>query len=147
LKGLGADGEYWTALARGIVKMQQCAGCMKWNWPAVWRCGDCGSCEHHWREIVPKGRIFSWTRTWHEFGAPAELGLPFVSVVVELDGAGGKRLLGTLEETGAEVSIGQEVVGHPHWLTWDGQPIPALRWRLTSAEAGSGSNHINKEAR
>lgn len=135
MKGLGADRAYWDALASGVVKMQQCAGCEKWNWPAVWRCGECGSWEHRWSEVEPKGRIFSWTRTWHDFGAPAELGLPFVSVVVELDGAGGKRLIGTLSDQDAEIKIGQAVIGEIQPVSFEGESIPALRWRLADPAA------------
>jgi uncharacterized protein len=133
VKGLGADRAYWDALNDGVVKLQQCAGCEKWNWPAVWRCGECGSWEHVWRGVEPKGRIFSWTRTWHEFGAPVELGLPFVSVVVELDGVGGRRLIGTLAETDADVRIGQRVKGEVHRVTFEGESIPALRWHLVDS--------------
>ncbi|WP_321884673.1 Zn-ribbon domain-containing OB-fold protein [Paraburkholderia bannensis] len=137
MKGLGADRAYWDALEGGIVKMQQCAGCAKWNWPAVWRCGECGSWEHRWHEVEPKGRIFSWTRTWHDFGAPIELGLPFVSVVVELDGVDGKRLIGTLVNQDGEVKIGQPVMGEVHRVTFEGESIPALRWRLASGVASA----------
>lgn len=63
MSGLGAAGEYWKALGQSIVKMQQCSGCDKWNWPAVLRCAEYGSWEHHWRQVEPKWRIFSWTRT------------------------------------------------------------------------------------
>lgn len=133
MSGLGADGEYWKGLAQGKVRMQQCAGCEKWNWPAVWRCGDCGSWEHAWRDVNPVGRLFSWTRTWHEFGAPAAFGLPYVSVVVELDGAGGRRLIGTMEEGAADLTIGQRLIGTPIQLEWEGEPMSALRWKLAGA--------------
>lgn len=135
MKGLGADRPYWDALESGVVKLQQCAGCAKWNWPAVWRCGECGSWEHRWREVEPKGRIFSWTRTWHDFGAPVELGLPFVSVVVELDGVDGKRLIGTLAGADGEVKIGQPVTGEIHRVTFEGEAIPALRWQVVQERA------------
>ncbi|RJG18836.1 Zn-ribbon domain-containing OB-fold protein [Massilia cavernae] len=146
MSGLGADGEYWKALAQGKVKMQQCAGCEKWNWPAVWRCGDCGSWEHAWREVAPAGRIFSWTRTWHEFGAPAAFGLPYVSVVVELDGAGGRRLIGTMHDGAAALKIGQHVTGEPVQLEWEGQAMSALRWKLTGEAAGATSASEGKTA-
>lgn len=130
MKGLGADDEYWKALAQGIIKMQRCASCGTWHWPAVYRCGDCGSWEQSWHEVAPRGRIFSWTRNWHDFGWPAPEGLPYVPVVVELDDAGGRRLLGLLDHPHAPVHIGQAVTGRIDHVTWDGESLPMLRWTL-----------------
>ena len=101
MRGLGADEAYWTGLAQGEVKVQRCSSCNHWHVPAVWRCGECGSWDLQWHTVAPRGRVFSWTRTWHEFGAPRELGLPFISVVVELDDAGGRRLMGTSKVSAA----------------------------------------------
>lgn len=138
MKGLGADEEYWRALDHGVIKMQQCAGCGRWNWPAVWRCGECGSWEHRWHEVEPKGRIFTWTRNWHDFGWPSPDGLPYVSVVVELDGAGQRRLLGVLDDPKAEVRIGQPVTARPFKIEWEGEPVTVLRWTRVPQAAGQG---------
>ncbi|WP_077036181.1 Zn-ribbon domain-containing OB-fold protein [Pelomonas sp. KK5] len=135
MRGLGADEAYWKGLAEGQVKVQRCSHCHHWHVPAVFRCGECGSWELQWQRVAPRGRIFSWTRTWHEFGAPKELGLPFVSVVVELDEAGGRRLMGTLAEPMAEVKIGQPVEAEIIQTTFEGETIPALRWHRTGAAA------------
>jgi len=97
--------------------------------PAVWRCGECGSWELAWQSVAPRGRIFSWTRTWHEFGAPPELELPFVTVVVELDGAGGRRLMGTMANGRAEGRIGDPVSATIFNTSFEGETIPALRWQ------------------
>ncbi|MBT8766750.1 Zn-ribbon domain-containing OB-fold protein [Metapseudomonas boanensis] len=128
MKGIGADGEYWAALAQGKLKMQRCDGCGHWNWPAVWRCGECGSWEQSWHEVEPRGRIYSWTRSWYDFGAPRDLPVPYVSVVVELDGAGGKRLLGTLDTSDLEPAIGQRVSARPRADEFEGEPLLSLRW-------------------
>jgi hypothetical protein len=138
MKGLGADEEYWKALEQGVIKMQQCVRCGTWNWPAVWRCGECGSWDHRWNEVAPRGRIFSWTRNWHDFGWPSPQGLPYVPVVVELDDAGGHRLLGVLDDPKAEVHIGQRVSGSVTHITWDGESLPALRWSLAPDTATTG---------
>lgn len=130
MKGIGADGEYWAALARGKLKMQQCVGCNQWHWPAVWRCGECGSWQQQWHEVAPRGRIYSWTRSWHDFGAPLDLPIPYISVVVELDGVDGKRLLGTLDSSAAEPAIGQPVTGRIHHYEFEGEALQSIRWSL-----------------
>jgi uncharacterized OB-fold protein len=135
MRGLGADDAYWKGLADGEVRVQRCSQCSHWHVPAVWRCGECGSWELQWQRIAPRGRIFSWTRTWHDFGAPPELGLPFVSVVVELDEAGGRRLMGTLADAHADVRIGQPVEADIIQTTFEGETIPALRWRPLGSPA------------
>jgi uncharacterized OB-fold protein len=139
MRGLGADEVYWKGLAQGEVKVQQCSGCGHWHVPAVWRCGECGSWDLAWHGVAPRGRIFSWTRTWHEFGAPPELGLPFVTVVVELDGAGGRRLMGTMANAEAQVRIGQPVEAEVIRTTFEGETIPALRWRPLGADGGTSA--------
>jgi len=84
--------------------------------------------------VVPlAGRVFSWTRTWHDFGTAPELGRPFVSVLVELDGAGGRRVFGTLPGDGKGVRIGATVRGEIIEVAFDGAIIPGLRWHLADA--------------
>jgi len=133
VKGIGADGEYWAALAQGKLKMQCCTGCGRWHWPAVWRCGECGGWDQAWHDVQPSGRIYSWTRTWHDFGAPRDLPVPYVSVLVELDGAGGNRLLGTLDPTVAQPAIGMRVTAQPRCDEFEGAPLLSLRWSLSDS--------------
>lgn len=139
MKGLGADAEYWEALAKGSLKMQQCCGCGTWHWPAVWRCGECGSWEQGWREVVPRGRVFTWTRTHHDFGWPV-VALPYVSVIVELDGAGGKRLNGVMADAGGAVHIGQRVTAEPWQFKWEGETVYGLTWKPESDATPSPAN-------
>lgn len=135
VKGPGADEHYWEALSQGRLELQQCKGCQRWNWPAVWRCGECGSWEHGWHEVPLSGRIFSWTRTWHEFGAPRQFKPPFVIVVVELDGAGGRRVTGTLRcEPDAEVRIGDRVTGEIRPVQLEDRELPGLSWVQVPAQ-------------
>lgn len=129
----GADGRYWQALAAGGLEMPQCAGCGRWHWPAVWRCGDCGSWDQAWRAVPMTGAVYSWTRTWHPFGGTEGIGIPFVTVVVELPEAGGRRLTGVLEGETEAVAIGAPVRGEVGETLFTGQLIPTIRWRLAGA--------------
>lgn len=139
MRGLGADDEYWSSLNEGLLRLQSCSGCGKWNWPAVWRCGECGGWQHQWKDVAISGRIFSWTRSWHDFGGPDELTPPFVSVVVELDadfdGQRAVRLLGVLAQSDDPVAIGQVVHGEVIKVTFKGEKIPVIQWSLTKDQA------------
>jgi uncharacterized OB-fold protein len=79
------------------------------------------------------GTIYSWTRSWHDFGAPAELTLPFVSVVVQLNAANHLRLLGVLQESGSEPAIGKPVSGTVRSVEFNGENIPVIQWQLDQA--------------
>lgn len=135
MKGPGADEHYWEALGQGRLELQQCSGCQRWHWPAVWRCGECGSWEHAWHEVPLTGRIFTWTRTWHEFGAPQQFKPPFVIVVVELDGANGRRVTGTLRcEADTQIRIGDRVLGEIRNVKVEHGELPGLSWVQVPAQ-------------
>tara|TARA_R110002072_G_scaffold93924_6_gene208002 strand:- start:4232 stop:4642 length:411 start_codon:yes stop_codon:yes gene_type:complete len=124
----GADSPYWDGLLAGELRLQQCAGCQSWHWPAVWRCSDCGSWDHVWSHVEPAGTIYSWTRTWHGFGGLEGISKPFVIAVVELADAGGVRLIGILDAPG-EIHIGQDVSGTITTTPYGSNEVPAIRWR------------------
>jgi uncharacterized OB-fold protein len=139
MRGLGADTHYWDALNNNNLKLQACRQCKKWNWPAVYRCGDCGSWEHDWLPVGMKGEIFTWTRSWHDFGAPKKLGLPFISVVVALEGADNTRLVGVLKTDGEpennSVAIGKKVQGKIISVDFADEAIPVIQWQLLNEDA------------
>lgn len=129
----GADGPYWRALEGGGLELPRCVGCGRWQWPAVWRCGACGSWEQRWTAVEITGSVYSWTRTHHPFGGTEGIGVPFVTVVVELAGAGGVRLTGVLEDEPQDVAIGAAVTGIVGETAFEGMNIPTIRWRLKEA--------------
>lgn len=133
--GEGADGRFWEALKAGRLEMPRCSQCGRWHWPAVWRCGDCGSWEQAWANVPAEGRVFAWTRTHHAFAGTEGIGVPFVTVVVELPAAGGLRLTGVLEGDETGVAIGAPVSGRITETEWDKITIPTVRWRLSGAAA------------
>jgi uncharacterized protein len=126
----GADGPYWTALAEGRLLLPRCTLCRRWHWPAVFRCGACGTWEPKWEPAEMRGAIYAWTRTWHAFGGTEGLEVPFVSVLVNLPRAGDVRLLGLLEGDATALSIGAAVQGRVVSATIGGRTMPALRWTL-----------------
>jgi uncharacterized OB-fold protein len=125
-----ADLPYWTALAQGVLQLPCCAGCGRWQWPAVWRCAHCGAWEQQWQQVEPRGTVYSWTRTWHPFAGSQDLPPPYVTLLVELPQAGSIRLLGLLDPPEQGLRIGAGVAGVAATTRLGGRDIPALRWRL-----------------
>jgi len=128
---VGAEGRYWEALAEGHLELPRCAGCGRWHWPAVWRCGDCGGWEHDWTATALAGSIFSWTRTWHHFDGAESLAAPFVTVLVSLAG-GPVRLIGVLEGDETALRLGAPVTGRIDRTRFGDHAIPAIRWSLAA---------------
>lgn len=128
---IGAEGQYWAALNEGRLELPQCEGCDRWHWPAVWRCGDCGSWDHAWHEQPLTGTVFTWTRTWHPFGGTEAFEKPFVTLIVALDTVP-IRLTGVLEGEEGGIAIGAPVTGRIGATAFAGSQIPALRWRMTA---------------
>lgn len=129
--GSGNDQRYWTALSEGRLELPRCDNCKRWVWPAPFRCSDCGSWSIAWEAVKPEGRLYSWTRTWHPFAGAEALGLPYVTVSVELPQAGGIRLFGLLEP-GAEAAIGVQVIGAVQTSHVFDRDIPAFRWSVAA---------------
>jgi len=126
---IGAEGRYWDALDEGRLELPRCTGCGKWHWPAVWRCGECGSWDHEWVEQPIAGTIFTWTRTHHRFGGTEGIALPYVTVLVELDSVP-IRLQGLLEGNEDGFKIGAKVTGRVDRTSFGEARIPSLRWKL-----------------
>ncbi|MBA68168.1 MAG: hypothetical protein CML30_04785 [Rhizobiales bacterium] len=126
----GADQTYFEGLMKGEVRIQFCARCRKYRWPAVFHCPDCGSWDHVWKPVSPKGKIYSWTRTWHTFAGADAFEPPFVSIVVSLEEIPAVRLLGVLEGDEQNLATGAKVSGKAHKITVNGTVIPALSWTL-----------------
>lgn len=128
---LGAEGPYWDALLEDRLKLPRCQGCGAWHWPAVWRCGECGSWDHEWIERPLTGTIFTYTRTHHAFAGTQAFPLPFTTVLVSLTDLP-VRLIGVLEDSEAALKIGATVAGRIDRTAFAGHEIPALRWRLAA---------------
>jgi len=124
----GADSPYWEGLAQGRLLLPRCAGCSRWLWPAVSRCGHCGSEDIVWVERAMAGTVFSWTRTWHRFALTEDIDLPYVSAVITVDDCG-IRLLGRIDDPGqVDPVIGESVQGRIGKTHVAGRDIPTIIW-------------------
>ena len=129
VKGMGADGPYWSAIDAGRLELPRCQGCGRWHWPAPFRCSECSSNQFEWVKREPVGQIYSWTRTWHRFDGLENFPLPFVSVLVELPEAGNIRLLGRYDESAGAPVIGMAVIGEVIASEVFARTIPAWCWK------------------
>ncbi|MDB5970157.1 MAG: hypothetical protein JWQ90_2607 [Hydrocarboniphaga sp.] len=133
----GADGPYWQAMAAGRLELPRCEDCGRWHWPAVFRCGSCGSWSQAWHSLAMQGQVFSYARSWHPFAGAEGIAVPYVSLVVELPQAGGRRVLGLLRGDERDLAIGAEVKGIAASTLVGETPIPAMHWFLNNAERGA----------
>ncbi|WP_420750323.1 Zn-ribbon domain-containing OB-fold protein [Rhodococcus sp. O3] len=133
----GLDLPYWEGLRAGELRLQRCAACDLWIWGPRWMCGRCSTFDPDWVAVEPHGRVFSWSRTWHPFVPELAGDLPYITALVELPHAGGRRVLGLLAESGdTGIAIGDHVTGviaQPSDAPW-----PLLRWRRVSASSEPG---------
>ncbi|MDQ1517631.1 MAG: uncharacterized protein QOE80_3461 [Actinomycetota bacterium] len=130
--GIAADGLYWDALEAGEFRLPRCAGCGRWTWPAHWRCGECGSWDFDWTALQPKGVVYSWTRTWYAFDRTRERAgdVPYVVVLVEIDGADGARVMGVLAGDEAALKIGAPVAGTILAPSQKAKGYPSIVWSV-----------------
>jgi uncharacterized OB-fold protein len=130
--GTGADDEYWKGLEEGKFRLPRCAGCTRWMWPPNFRCGHCGSWDLMWIEMVPRGSVFTWTRSWYAFDRVIERAkdVPYVTILAELPEADGARVLGVMKGNETGLKIGAPVVGSIDPPSEKSKWYPAVRWEL-----------------
>ena len=108
----GIDRPYFEALVEHRLLVPRCSSCQSWQWPPEVMCHRCRSFDMAWEEVPPEGAVFSWTRVWHPAREGLEQAVPYIVLVVELDGAPGVRLVGNLlGERTQPVAIGDPVTG------------------------------------
>ncbi|PNU02018.1 Zn-ribbon domain-containing OB-fold protein [Novosphingobium guangzhouense] len=73
---------YWTSGADGVLRIQRCGDCGKYQHPPFPRCSACGSEAVAPQPVSGKGRLASYTVN-HEAWVPG-LEVPFVFGAVEL---------------------------------------------------------------
>ncbi len=76
------SGWFWTSGADGLLRIQHCPHCDRYQHPPWPRCTECGSEDVAPRPVSGKGRVVSFTVN-HEKWLPG-LDVPFVFAVVEL---------------------------------------------------------------
>lgn len=108
----GLSRPYWSGLSENRLRVQRCGGCGTWQFGPEWICHHCHRFDPDWVEVAPRGRIYSWERVWHPVHPCLKGAGPYLVVLVELQQAGGVRMLGNLlGDPMRQVVIGAEVEG------------------------------------
>jgi uncharacterized OB-fold protein len=137
--GIGADEPYWRALEAGEFQLSACGGCSRWLWPAHFRCGECGCWDITWKPIAATGLVYTWTRN-HAVSDAVKVrrdSLPYVTLLVELQHAGGARVAGVLAGSDDGLRIGAPVVGEIAPASERSFGYATMCWRLAGA-GGAG---------
>lgn len=107
---------FWQAARAHRLVCQRCEECGTYRHPPLPYCWKCNSDRASWPEVPGTGTVYSYSVVNYTISPDVkEEDLPYVVVVVELDGTEGNKHVSNLVGTGAmEVSIGDRVV-----VTWD----------------------------
>ncbi|MCF8571318.1 OB-fold domain-containing protein [Gordonia sp. HY002] len=109
----------------GELRLQRCNQCRTWIWGPQWICGRCHALEPGWEAVEPTGVVYAWSRSHYPFIREYADRAPYVTALVELPRAGGRRVLGLMPDA-HEIRIGDAVEGRfelDEDATW-----PLLRW-------------------
>ncbi|HUY21433.1 MAG TPA: Zn-ribbon domain-containing OB-fold protein [Acidimicrobiales bacterium] len=101
---------WWEAAADHRLVVQRCTACGTTRHPPGPLCPTCRSFASEWMPLPGTGTVYTYTVV-HQAFIPA-LGdtVPYVVVAVELDGAGGARLVSDLVDTDpSDVAVGMPV--------------------------------------
>ena len=114
---------FWAAMAQRRLVVAACASCSTTRMPPTPFCPACRSQDIDWRALSGNATLYSYTIVVRAVIPGMDDYLPYVPAVVELDGAGGARLIANV----ADCTTGDLAVGMPLRLRWREdalQPLP-----------------------
>ncbi|MDE0064301.1 MAG: OB-fold domain-containing protein [Gammaproteobacteria bacterium] len=132
----GLDAPFWAAAAQGILTLQRCNACGRWQWGPEWICHHCLSDDLAFEAVEPRGRIYSYERVWHPVHPALKDQGPYLIVLVEFPDQDGVRMIGNLlGDPEQEVIIGAPVKAvfehHPD----DDPPYTLVQWTAWNLNA------------
>jgi uncharacterized OB-fold protein len=104
---------WWKAAAEHRLVVQRCTDCSQMRLPAAPVCAGCRSAASDWKELSGRGRLYTYTIVHRPIAPDQEV--PFLVAVVELEGAGGVRMITNLVETRQE----ELEIGMPVEVVWE----------------------------
>jgi uncharacterized OB-fold protein len=122
---------YWEGLQRERLRVQRCRQCAQVQWGPEWICHRCHAFDLAWKDVEPRGQIYSWERVWHAVHPALKNAVPYLVVLVELASHPEVRLIGNLlGDPLQSIAIGQAVVGvFEHHVT-SNPAYSLLHWRV-----------------
>ena len=109
---------FWDATARHTLVAPQCGHCGTWRMPPTPFCPSCQSQDIAWRTLSGRGVVYSYTIVERALVSGTQGHLPYVPAVIELEGAGGVRLISNV----VDVDVASICVGMPVQVVWDDHP-------------------------
>jgi uncharacterized OB-fold protein len=127
---------WWEAAAAHRLVVQRCTACGATRHPPGPVCPVCRSLASEWSELAGTGTVYTYTVVRQAFIASLHDKIPYVVVAVELDGAGGARMVSNLVDTLPE----EVVVGMPVEVAWEdmGPELAVPRFRPAPVRTGAG---------
>lgn len=104
---------WWQAAAEHRLVVQRCTACGHTRLPPSPVCPECRSDASDWQELSGRGEIYTYTTVHRPIAAGQEL--PFVVVVVSLEGSGGVRMISNL----VGVDLDAIEIGMPVEVVWE----------------------------
>ena len=100
---------FWDGLRVGEIRVQRCAACGTYRWPARAICNRCRSFDARWVPLTGTGTVKSWTRTHQIFSRMFEADVPYTNVLVQLDEQEDIQMIGRFATSGMEPLPGMRV--------------------------------------
>ena len=104
---------FWEAARRGVLELQRCQNCRKFQHPPFATCTQCVSTDLKFEPVKGGGAIYAYTIMYHTGDKRFASAVPYASIIVELDEAPGALMAGNLlgaEYTDAKVGRRVEVI-------------------------------------
>ena len=126
----GLDAPYWAGLAEGVLRLQRCTACSRFQWGPEWICHRCHAFDLAFEQVAGHGTIYSYERVWHPVHPALKDQGPYIVVLVSLPHADDVRLVGNLlGDPHQDVTIGAAVEAvFEHHADAD-PPFTLLQWR------------------
>lgn len=99
---------HWEAAAAHRLEIPYCAYCGAPQWPPRPNCLKCHAFEFEWRQVEPRGRLYSYIVAHKPLHPSVESEVPYLTGIVELT-AGVKMLGRLLGAEPAQIEIGMPV--------------------------------------
>lgn len=127
------DQPFWQGLKNGVICLQRCKACQKFQWGPEWICHRCHGDDLEFSEVAKTGKIYSYERVWHPVHPALSAQGPYLIVLVEMAEADNVRLVGNLlGNPHDEVTIGSNVEAvFEHHEAGDAS-FTLLQWQCTS---------------
>ena len=122
---------YWQGCRDGVLRLQQCEGCGRYQFYPRNLCSHCGGRELAWRDVSGRGRLATFTVVRRGISPAYEA--PYIVALIDL--AEGPRMMSCLVDTDPEdVVIGAPVtVDFEAWS--DAVSMPVFRIAQEESES------------